>query len=174
MISELCNQAGIDKKKLDYIAYGVGPGSFVGVRLSAAVAQAASLACKAPVIGFSSMQAMAINLLTQVDSPLITIMLDARMGDVYWGQYQGSESGCLVKQEKCISINEAKALAASCELGYVACQQSLDLFENKSGELIPDTEYLFSLIKHKIDSGINMEESFPVYLQGTKQWRKLK
>ncbi len=52
MISDLFDKAGIDKKSLDFIAYGVGPGSFVGVRLAASVCQGFLMSLDIPIISF--------------------------------------------------------------------------------------------------------------------------
>ena len=58
MIDLIINNSGITKYQLDLLAYGVGPGSFTGVRLSSALMQAISFTIAKPVLGFSSMYAM--------------------------------------------------------------------------------------------------------------------
>ena len=43
--------------KLDYVASGIGPGSFTGIRIGAAIAQAISYAQGIPLLGFCSLSA---------------------------------------------------------------------------------------------------------------------
>lgn len=78
MISDLFDKAGVDKKSLDFIAYGVGPGSFVGVRLAASVAQAFAVSCDIPVIGFSSMFVIAKS--NPINTSNVAVVLDAKNG----------------------------------------------------------------------------------------------
>ena len=101
MIEDLFQSANLVKKHLDFIAYGVGPGSFVGVRLAASVAKGFAVSLDIPVIGFSSMFAIAktARSLSRVEVPLskmqndkIAVVLDAKMGDFYLGLYDVSEN----------------------------------------------------------------------------------
>lgn len=76
-------------KDIDAIAYGRGPGSFTGVRVACAVAQGMAYACKIPVIGISSLAAMAQN----VDANDVFAVLDARMGQVYCAEFRRGKNG---------------------------------------------------------------------------------
>ena len=85
MIKEVFEQADIDKKSIDFIAYGVGPGSFVGVRLAASVCQAFAVSLDIPIIGFSSMFAIAKSTVNNAEK--VAVIIDAKMGDFYLGLY---------------------------------------------------------------------------------------
>lgn len=73
---------------LDGIAFGAGPGRFTGLRLACGVAQGLAFGLDLPVLGVSSLEAMAFD--AYRGSPGIERMfacLDARMGEVYCAAY---------------------------------------------------------------------------------------
>ena len=59
MLEELLERAAIRPRDLHAIAFAAGPGSFTGIRISAAVAQAIALAASAGVIPISSSRLLA-------------------------------------------------------------------------------------------------------------------
>lgn len=91
MISEMQKTAGFELKELDAVAVSAGPGSFTGLRIGAATAKGLALALDVPVVGVSSLKAMAFN----VPAPgmLLCPLMDARRGQVYAAVYSYEESG---------------------------------------------------------------------------------
>lgn len=69
---------------LDGIVVGTGPGSYTGVRIGIAAAQGVALSKGVPVIGLSSLAAVA-------DLPRFGVIGDARRGRVYLAEMQGPE-----------------------------------------------------------------------------------
>ena len=59
MIDDVLNEAGIKLAALDGLIFGQGPGSFTGVRIGVGVAQGLAFSANLPVVGVSSLQAMA-------------------------------------------------------------------------------------------------------------------
>ena len=88
MIERLLGQAGISRQQLDAIAFGRGPGSFTGLRIAAATTQGLALALDLPVVPISGLQALAAQLWREQQQPLCLAVLDARMGEVYWGCFE--------------------------------------------------------------------------------------
>lgn len=79
-------------QQLDALAFGRGPGSFIGVRLAAAVAQGLATAGGIGLAPVSSMAALAFqagrSLAPDATAALpIVVCLDARMGEVYLAQF---------------------------------------------------------------------------------------
>ena len=91
MVQELLAQAGITLQQCDAIAFGAGPGSFTGVRTACGIAQGLAYGAGLPVVSLVTLDAMALACRQQTGATHILAVLDARMGEVYWAQYQGSD-----------------------------------------------------------------------------------
>jgi tRNA threonylcarbamoyl adenosine modification protein YeaZ len=57
IFAPLCDALDFCDRKLDFIAIGIGPGSYSGVRVGIAAANGISLALDVPVVGVSSLEA---------------------------------------------------------------------------------------------------------------------
>lgn len=93
MIDDLLAEAGLRLSELDALAFGHGPGAFTGVRIATGVIQGLSLATELPVLGISTLAALAQT--QAADNPQILAALDARMGEVYWGAYRLDDAGSM-------------------------------------------------------------------------------
>jgi tRNA threonylcarbamoyladenosine biosynthesis protein TsaB len=91
MMDELLAEAGITLAQLDALAFGRGPGSFIGVRIAAGVAQGIAFAQDLPVVPVSTLAALAQG----VDQPRVLAAIDARMHEVYWAAYERDEAGIM-------------------------------------------------------------------------------
>ena len=66
--------------KIDAVAFGAGPGAFTGLRIACAVAQGLAFARGLPVIGISTLEAMA----EESGAERVVACIDARMREVYY------------------------------------------------------------------------------------------
>lgn len=87
-------QAGLGWEEVDRIAVGVGPGSFTGLRIGIATARALSQSRGLPLVGVSSLEALALG--AGDAEPLVLAVLDARRGEAFAAAYgptlnQGSD-----------------------------------------------------------------------------------
>lgn len=80
MLERLLAQAGIGAAALDAVAFGAGPGSFSGLRIACGAAQGIAFARGLPVIGISTLEALA----EEAGAPRVVVCLDARMREVYY------------------------------------------------------------------------------------------
>lgn len=94
MIESLLGEAGLILNQIDAVAYGRGPGSFVGVRIAAAVTQGIAFAADLPVLPVSSLATLAQG----IGEAKVLACFDARMGEVYWAQYQRDASSTMQLQ----------------------------------------------------------------------------
>lgn len=70
---------------IDYVAAGIGPGTFTGVKVGVACAKAVSMALGVPLVGISTLDVMAAGAPPDADAVLATI--DARRGQLYAAAY---------------------------------------------------------------------------------------
>jgi len=83
-IERVLAEAGCGLRELAAIAVGLGPGSFIGVRIAVATAKGLALGAGLPLIGVSSLAALA---LSAGRSGRIAVAVDAKKGQVYAGIY---------------------------------------------------------------------------------------
>ncbi|MGB2079404.1 MAG: tRNA (adenosine(37)-N6)-threonylcarbamoyltransferase complex dimerization subunit type 1 TsaB [Vibrio sp.] len=93
MVDSILKQAGLKLADLDAIAFGQGPGSFTGVRIGIGIAQGLAFGANVPLIGISTLKAMAQGSYRCHQAEQVATAIDARMGEVYWAQYQRQNDG---------------------------------------------------------------------------------
>ncbi len=87
MIDDLLSQANMSISDVDAIAFGRGPGSFMGLRIAAGVVQGIAFAHDIPVIPVSSLKAIAQRVYSETQNENVLVAIDARMDEVYWAAY---------------------------------------------------------------------------------------
>jgi len=95
-IDELLTEADIQKKDIQGLVVGQGPGAFTGVRIGVGVAQGLALALNIKVVAVSNLKTLAYTAYGQLQTDkhqTIMVATDARMSEVYSASYsvQGSE-----------------------------------------------------------------------------------
>ncbi len=86
LIERLLNDTEIKIEDVDIIAISKGPGSYTGLRIGAAIGKSLAHACKIPVVGVPTIDALAFNI-TMTNDYIVPI-LDARGGRIYSGIYK--------------------------------------------------------------------------------------
>lgn len=97
MVDALLAEAGLSLKSLDAIAFDRGPGSFTGVRVGTSVTQGLAFGADLPVVPVSSLAILAQGAWQQTGQTRVLSVIDARMGEVYWGDY-AQQQGIMVLQ----------------------------------------------------------------------------
>jgi len=91
-VAQVIARAGCRFSDLDLVAVGLGPGHFTALRVGLATAKAVALAQDLPLVGISSLAAMAWHIRDRV-AGLVCPVLDARRGEVYAALYRiGADS----------------------------------------------------------------------------------
>lgn len=175
MIDALMAEAQLSVSQLDAVAFGRGPGSFIGVRIAAGVTQGIAFAAGLPVIPVSTLATIAQG--TQHDQLLVAI--DARMEEVYWGQYVRSpQTGMVSAQTEEILLpphNVEVAQASGTWVGVgtgwetyrEVLLQRLPFVQHVDTQHLPSAKFTAQLAAQLYQQGqvISAEEALPVYLR---------
>ncbi|MDI3309913.1 MAG: tRNA (adenosine(37)-N6)-threonylcarbamoyltransferase complex dimerization subunit type 1 TsaB [Thermoanaerobacterium sp.] len=103
MMDELLKMAETKKEEITHIAVCEGPGSFTGLRIGAATAKGLAQSLDVPIVGVSSLDALAYNV--GEFKGIICPIIDALRGHVYTAFYK---SGGEISRLKDVSLKELK------------------------------------------------------------------
>jgi tRNA threonylcarbamoyladenosine biosynthesis protein TsaB len=112
MVERLLAEAELGLRSLDGIAFGRGPGAFTGLRIAVGVAQGLGLGANLPVVGVSSLAAVA-DQVGAAQGEGVMVCNDARMGEVYRGDFCRDQSGSLVTLAAETATDPARLLVAA-------------------------------------------------------------
>lgn len=183
MTESLLTAAGLKPADLDAIAFGCGPGAFTGVRIAAGVVQGIAFAASLPVVPVSNLAAVALAASRETDAEHLLICFDARMREVYWGQYATAtktSSVILLDQERLSSpddvmVNETVYGAGSGWSAYPVLQERLaSKLVGINATLLPHAADIARLAAPRIEQGdtVPAEQALPVYLRDEVAWKK--
>ena len=174
MIDELMAGAQLSVNQLDAIAFGRGPGSFMGVRIAASVTQGIAFGAELPVVPVSTLASIAQG--SPHDHLLVAI--DARMDEVYWGQYSRAHSGLVYERAPEILLPPDQVNVAYPEHSWVGVGTGWESYRDILRQRLPflkhiDTNHLPAakstavLAVELFQQGnmVSPEEAIPVYLR---------
>lgn len=106
---------GLEARAIDGVAVSTGPGSFTGLRIGVAAAQGLALALEVPIVGVSTLEALAMAAVGW-HGPLVAC-LDARRGEVYFCACHGGPGGLVRRSEDAVMPASQVASVLSLEAG---------------------------------------------------------
>ncbi|WP_179038126.1 tRNA (adenosine(37)-N6)-threonylcarbamoyltransferase complex dimerization subunit type 1 TsaB [Limnobaculum xujianqingii] len=187
MVQQILAETGLTLAHMDALAFGRGPGSFTGVRIGIGIAQGLALGADLPMIGVSTLNTMAQGAYRMTGMTQILTAIDARMGEVYWGQYQRSSQGewSLVNPEQVLSPQQVKeqlksthgewAIAGTGWETYPDMADGTDVIIRNGKMPLPQAEDMLPLAVSCWKKGETqaVESAEPVYLRNEVTWKKL-
>jgi tRNA threonylcarbamoyladenosine biosynthesis protein TsaB len=84
MLERVLERFQLTAENLEAVAFGAGPGSFTGLRIACGLAQGLALARGIPVLGVSTLEALA----EETGAARVLACIDARMREVYYAALQ--------------------------------------------------------------------------------------
>ena len=183
LVQEVLTESGTTLSELDALAFGRGPGSFTGI----GIAQGLALGAELPMIGVSTLATMAQGAWRKTGATRVLAAIDARMGEVYWAEYQRDEQGVWHGEEteavlKPDAVAERLAqLSGEWATVGTGWQAWPDLAKASgltlsSGEIeLPAAEDMLPLACYLLAAGktVAVEKAEPVYLRNEVAWKKL-
>ncbi|WP_313277993.1 tRNA (adenosine(37)-N6)-threonylcarbamoyltransferase complex dimerization subunit type 1 TsaB [Kosakonia cowanii] len=172
---------------LDALAFGRGPGSFTGVRIGIGIAQGLALGAELPMIGVSTLATMAQGAWRKTGATRVLAAIDARMGEVYWAEYQsdadgvwhGEETEAVLKPEAVSDrLQQLDGSWAMVGTGWgawpeLAANSPVTLTDGEM--LLPTAEDMLPIARQLFaaQKWVAVEQAEPVYLRNEVAWKKL-
>lgn len=93
MIEEVLAEGRATLAELDAIVLGNGPGSFIGMRIAASVAQGLAYGAGLGIVPVSSLAAIAAEVFCRTGAEQVVVAQDAHMNEVYLARFRRGEGG---------------------------------------------------------------------------------
>lgn len=184
LTDELLAAAGIALEALHGIAFGRGPGSFTGLRVSAAVAQGLGAATGVPLLPVSSLLCLAERAFREHGCERALVSIDAHMGEVY--------SAFAERRGGAVEIVGGERLSAPADVaapppgpawcavgsGFAAHAAVLAAVARGAAQVLPELEPsaadLLPQAKRDLEAGriTAPAAALPVYLREHTAWRR--
>ncbi len=185
MVQTLLAEAGFTLSQCDALAFGAGPGSFTGVRTACGIVQGLGFACDLPVIAVDTLAAAALachdlerTAAASGENSDVLVALDARMGEVYWGQYRWREPVASIEVWEVVTVPTLSVPSAVIPVGAaVGCGGAFAVYAEaltgcatagfRRPEVIPHAAQVARLAQRLLLEGraIPAREAQPFYLR---------
>ena len=171
LAESILKEQGLRFADLNGIAFGMGPGSFTGLRVACAAAQGLAVASEVPLLGIGTLEAMAFASDGGNEGKVI-VALDARMGEVYFGIFEkGVQQGSIgVYAPEAVPLPDSPDWLA-CGNGfavYPALRERLASFVTHwMPEIMPSAEAVVRLAAPRLERGeqIDPADAVPFYVR---------
>ena len=161
MLQELLKGSSIEA-----VAFGAGPGAFTGLRIACALAQGLAFARNLPVIGISTLEALA----QESGAARVVACIDARMSEVYYAALEKRAGRWHeVIAARCVAPNSAPRPPGE---GWVGCGNGFAVYGNMGmsrvfPDLHPTALAVAQLAAPRLAAGegVDAAQALPVYLR---------
>ena len=154
-IDDVLNLANTSIEELDFLAVGIGPGRFSGLRVSISAIKSISYVLNIPIIAISSLEIIAREMMEKNDKENVILIEDAGRGNLYIGSYALKNHEFIkLSDDRVANINEIEIsetdalIAGSGIIRYPDLKIDSNSLLNQNGE-----EYLNSrtMIDHALE-----------------------
>ena len=184
MVDEVLKEADIKIANVNLIAYGRGPGSFTGIRICTSMTQGLALGKDIPVIGISTLAAMAQMAIEKAQAKQVFVAIDARMNEIYWGQFIAVDGIATLVDAEYVTNPDKVAVTLDTTQSIMLCGTGFDAYPDLLADIesasmtdikLPDAAAMLTLAKVGFEQGLStpVDDLAPVYLRDTVTWKKL-
>ena len=154
-IDDVLKLANTSIEELDFLAVGIGPGRFSGLRVSISAIKSISYVLSIPIVAISSLEIIAREIMEKNDKENVILIEDAGRGNLYIGSYALKNHEFIkLSDDRVANINEIKIsetdalIAGSGIIRYPDLKIDSKSLLNQTGE-----EYLNSrtMIDHAVE-----------------------
>ncbi len=181
MIDAALSEAQLKLADIQALIFNRGPGAFSGIRINTAVVQALSVAHDIPCVGVSSLQAIAQAAYQQQGLSEVYSALDARMQQVYFGQYALIDNIMqAVNQDNGKDTEQLLDYDSQTALEIPIAGNGASLLSLHDGQIIhadihPDATVIgqLGMAQFMVNGGTEAAQALPKYLRN-QAWKTLK
>ena len=170
-IQSVLQEAGLTLPQLDYIACGIGPGSFVGTRLAVSVAQGLAYALRKPVLALNHLHLITRMAQRQYGFAHPVVALDARMQAFYFLDQNGETHFYRLTQLDAAFV--ADLCASTEKIGdawpLLGVTSPLPLIELNAADLLDEAQQMLANKEMLMDPS----QLLPLYLNDQDHWKKI-
>jgi tRNA threonylcarbamoyladenosine biosynthesis protein TsaB len=176
MIREALREAALAPTDLDALILGNGPGSFIGMRIGASVAQGICYGAGLKIVPVSSLAVVAAEAMQESGAENISVAQDARMREVYVGLFKKDSDGLpqCQDEEKICPIGAIDGIEPGSVAAGRGWQKYDELISANKGSISaicevyePHAKFLLAIgiNDHKAGRAISPENLLPAYLR---------
>jgi tRNA threonylcarbamoyladenosine biosynthesis protein TsaB len=156
-IKECLDTSGVSIQDINAVAVSHGPGSYTGLRVSAATAKGLCFGLNIPLIAVDTLKAIANEAKSKISADVYIPMIDARRMEVYTAMYSNDLQ--LVKGTHNVIIEESSF--ANYQQGKIllcgtGVEKTKEVFKTNGYDFLPlnlSARYLVSLANEKFEEG---------------------
>ncbi|HLM73993.1 MAG TPA: tRNA (adenosine(37)-N6)-threonylcarbamoyltransferase complex dimerization subunit type 1 TsaB [Polyangiaceae bacterium] len=173
LIDQVLQEGGVERSAIGAIACDIGPGSFTGVRVAVASAKGAAVALGLPVIGVTSLEALAARAFAEGRAhpgDLVAAAVDAKKGEVFLAVFDASQASLELVLPPChvprAAVAEVLAKAAEGRTLVLVGEPAAPLSEGPPPEL-PEAAWIGRVAAARLFSGGGVDPAAlePLYVR---------
>ena len=166
MLEQLLSERGLAAHDLQAVAFGAGPGAFTGLRIACGIAQGLAVARGLPVLGVSSLEAIA----HESGARRVVACIDARMREVYYAalEFHGDHWDYVIEPQ-CVAPQALRLPAGD---GWIGCGSGFAAYGNLGvkqvlPEVHPTALAVAQLAAPRLaaGAGVDAAHAAPMYLR---------
>lgn len=160
LIQDGLKASRVDRRQVDCIAVGLGPGSYTGVRVGISIAQGWQIATGVKLLGLSSADAIAEQARCEGTRGSVTCVIDAQRWEFYTATYELQEDEVrAMKPLRIETVAQLQERAARCEVII-----GPDALPVSSRRVFPTALAIGDLARGRTDF-VSGEKLEPIYLR---------
>ena len=166
MMDQLLGARRLTPRELDAVAFGAGPGAFTGLRIACGLAQGLAVARALPVIGISSLEALA----QESGATRVVACIDARMREVYYSALERQDERWReIVAPQCVAPERAQVPPGD---GWIGCGSGFAVYGNLGLKKVlpavhPTAMAVAQLAAARLQAGegVDAAQATPIYVR---------